>query len=135
MAKDKKKDWLKPEINVKGELITVTIKFKNDNNGGHPHVIVDNIDDNHVSVGLTTDSKKGKNAPNKKLTVSPIPVKKGKSSFMHRQGTVAPKKAYRKPRTGKMTSEDLERAKQYGERAKQKYIKNKHKKNNDVPNT
>ncbi len=87
------------------------------------------------SVGLTTDSKKGKNSPNKKLTVSPIPIKKGKNSYMHRQGTVAPKKTYIKPRTGKMTSEDLERAKQYGERAKQKYIAKKHKKNNDVPNT
>ena len=135
MAKDKKTDELKPEINISGDLITVTIKFKNDNNGGHPHVIIDNIDDNHVSVGLTTDSKKGKNSPNKKLAVSPIPIKKGKNSYMHRQGTVAPKKTYIKPRTGKMTSEDLERAKQYGERAKQKYIAKKHKKNNDVPNT
>ena len=45
-------------------LITVEIKNHNDKNGGHPHIIVDNIDDKHVSVGLTHDKKKGKNHPN-----------------------------------------------------------------------
>ena len=30
MAKDKKTDELKPEINISGDLITVTIKIKND---------------------------------------------------------------------------------------------------------
>ena len=34
-----------------------------------------------------------------------------------------------------MNPDDYERAKIYGERAKQKYIQNKAKKSNDVPNT
>lgn len=124
---------LKPEVSVQGDLITVTIKFKHDSNGGHNHVIVDNIDDNHVSVGLSTKPKKGKNSPNYALEISPL--LDGKTSFMRRQGTVAPKKSYRKPRQGKMAEKDLERAKGYGEKAKQKYIEKKRKKNNDVPNT
>lgn len=124
---------LKPEVTVKGDLITVTIKFKNDKNGGHNHVIVDNIDDNHVSVGLSTKPKKGKNSMNYKLDISPFPD--GKKSFLRRQGTVAPKQSYTTPRKGKMTEKDLERAKEYGEKAKKKYIEKKSKKNNDVPNT
>lgn len=117
---------LKPEVTVKGDLITVTIKFKNDKNGGHNHVIVDNIDDNHVSVGLSTKPKKGKNSTNYKLDISPL--LDGKTSYMRRQGTVAPKKSYRKPRQGQMTEKDLERAKEYGENAKKKYIEKKEQK-------
>lgn len=124
---------LKPEVLVNGNLITVTIKFKNDKNGGHNHVIVDNIDDNHVSVGLSTKPKKGKNSPNYTLDISPL--LDGQTSYMRRQGTVAPKKSYGKPREGKMTEKNLERAKRYGEKAKKKYIEKKNKKNNDVPNT
>ena len=52
-------DKLKPEVKVSGDLVTVTVKFKTDKNGGHNHVIVDNIDDKHVSVGLSTKPKKG----------------------------------------------------------------------------
>ena len=125
MKKQDKKptDKLKPEIAVNGDLITVTIKFKSDKNGGHNHVIVDNIDDNHVSVGLTTRLKKGKKSTNYKLAQSPFPD--GKTSYIRRQGTVAPKKSYTSPRKGKMTKDDHERAKIYGARAKQKYIEEK----------
>lgn len=116
-------DELKPEVSSDGEIITVTIKFKGDKNGGHSHVIVDNIDDNHVSVGLTTKPKKGKNHPNYALEISPLA--NGKKSYMRRQGTVAPKKSYTNQSTGKMTKKDHARAKEYGERAKQKYIEEK----------
>ena len=44
--------------------IPVRIKTHNDRNGGHPHIIVDDIDDKHVSVGLTHDKYKGKNHKN-----------------------------------------------------------------------
>ncbi len=119
---------LKPEISEKDGLITVTIKFKKDKKGGHNHVIVDNIDDNHVSVGLTTKNKKGKNSTNYTLERSPFPD--GKTSHIRRQATVAPKKSYSNPRTGVMTPKDLARAKKYGDKAKQKYINEKKGKKN-----
>ena len=125
----------KPNITVNEKLMTLTIKFKDDKKGGHNHIIVDNVGDNHVSVGLTTKPKKGKNSTNKELTVSPIPLKKGKKSFMRRQGTVAPKKTYRNPRKGKMAKQDYDLAKEYGARAKQKHLAKNSKKNNSVPNT
>ena len=107
-------------------LITVEIKNHNDKNGGHPHIIVDNIDDKHVSVGLTHDKKKGKNHPNYPLQKNPL--NENKPSYMRRQDTVAPKKKYTGSRTGEMTSKDYTQAKAYGEKAKEKYIEKKHKK-------
>lgn len=50
---NKNKDKSKNTKNVQ-----VTIKNHKDKNGGHPHVIIDNIDNKHVSVGLTTTQKK-----------------------------------------------------------------------------
>lgn len=121
----------KSDIKEKQPLVSVKIKDHADKNGGHPHVIIENIDDKHVSVGLTTSPKKGKNHPNYKLGQSPLGD--GKISYMRRQGTVAPKKEYMNPRTGKMQSADYNKAKEYGNKAKQKYLSNK--KSNDVPNT
>lgn len=106
--------------------ISVTIKTHKDKKGGHPHVIVDNVDDKHVSVGLSTHAKKGKNSPNYKLEKSPL--NDGKQSYMRRQGTVAPVNEYGQPQKGTMTTKDYEQAKVYGERAKQKYIARKGKK-------
>ncbi len=114
-----------PEIKVterKG-LIEVNIKFHGDKNGGHNHVIVEDIDDKHVSVGLTTKSKKGKNHPNLPLEQSPLGD--GKESFVRRQGTVAPKKEYKAPRKGKMTQNDYTKVKKIGEKAKKKYLEEK----------
>ena len=116
----------------KQPLITVEIKDHKDVNGGHPHVIVDSIDDRHVSVGLTTKKKKGKNSPNYALEISPLGD--GKQSYARRQAIVAPRKEYEKPRKGKMTPKDHERITEYGQRAKQKYIK-KTKKSSEPPNT
>lgn len=110
--------------------VKVTIKTHHDKNGGHPHVILGNIDDKHVSVGLSTKSKKGKNNTNYAMEKSPF--NDGKKSFMRRQGTVAPKGEYSGKRTGSLTQKDYDQAKTYGERAKQKYL---HKKSNGVPNT
>ncbi len=116
----------------KSNDIQVQIKRHDDKNGGHNHVIVGNVDDRHVSVGLTTKAKKGKNAPNYKLDKSPL--QDGKQSFMRRQGSVYPKKEYYDARHGTMTKKDYAKAKEYGERAKQKYIAEKDKKSNEVPN-
>lgn len=85
----------KKKTAINGEnknLIQVIIKTHNDTKGGHPHIIVDNVDNKHVSVGLSTKPKKGKNSPNYKLEKSPL--NDGKQSFMRRQGTVAPKGEY-----------------------------------------
>lgn len=117
--------------NTQYMVISVNIKDHADKKGGHPHVILENIDDKHVSVGLTTRPKKGKNHPNYKLGTSPL--SDGKTSYMRRQGTVAPINEYMNPRSGKMLPDDYEKAIEYGNKAKQKYLDNK--KSNDVPNT
>lgn len=103
--------------------IKVTIKTHHDKNGGHPHIILDNIADKHVSVGLSTHAKKGKNSPNYAMERSPF--NDGKTSFMRRQGTVAPKVEYSNKREGSLTPKDYKQAKLYGERAKQKYLNKK----------
>lgn len=110
-------------------LVTVSIKTHKDKNGGHPHVIVDNIDQNHVSVGLSTKKKKGqgKNSGTN-YTLEKSPLNDGKNSYMRRQGTVAPTGEYENPRTGTMTSKDYAQAQVYDERAKEKYIEKKNKK-------
>ena len=110
-------------VKLDDNLIPVNIKTHKDNRGGHPHVIVDNIDKNHVSVGLSTKATKGQGSKNYKLEKSPL--NDGKTSFMRRQGTVAPYGEYEKPRKGTMTPKDYNQAKIYGERAKQKYINEK----------
>lgn len=105
--------------------VDVLIKTHKDNKGGHYHVILENIDDKHVSVGLTTDPKKGKNSTNYKLEKSPF--LDGQVSYLRRQGTVDDYSAYTGALTGIMTSKDYGQAKIYGERAKQKYLDRKNK--------
>lgn len=104
-------------------LIQVIIKTHNDTKGGHPHIIVDNVDNKHVSVGLSTKPTKGKGSKNYRLEKSPL--NDGKQSFMRRQGTVAPKGEYSGKRNGSLTPKDYAQAKIYGERAKQKYLNKK----------
>lgn len=106
--------------------VPVTIKKHNDRNGGHPHIILEDIDDKHVSVGITHDKKKGKNSPNYAMERNPLGG--NKPSYMHRQGTVDSKKSYYGNRKGEMTKKDYNKAKEYGEKAKQKYIGKKDKK-------
>lgn len=108
---------------TKTNLVPVDIKTHKDKNGGHPHVIVDNVDKNHVSVGLSTKPTKGKNHPNIPLEKSPLDD--GKNSFMRRQGTVAPTGEYDHPRKGTMTPKDYDKAKEIGAKAKQKYLTEK----------
>lgn len=103
--------------------IAVKIKNHTDKKGGHPHIILGDVDENHVSVGLTTKPKKGKNSTNYKMEVSPLGD--GRQSYMRRQGTVAPKGEYKQPRSGSITEKDFAKAKEYGEKAKQKYLNEK----------
>ena len=101
------------------------LKFHHDKNGGHHHVILENVKDKHVSVGLTSKSKKRHNSTNYKCETDVLG--NGKMSFLRRQGTVDSMTNYDSPRSAKMTEKDYAQAKMYGERAKQKYL-NKRKK-------
>ena len=47
-------------------FVTVLLKRHRDSQGNHNHVILEDIDDRHVSVGTTSRPKKGKNSPNYK---------------------------------------------------------------------
>lgn len=111
----------KPQI--RQDLIPVRIKTHNDKNGGHPHVVIDDIDDKHVSVGITHSKKKGKNNTNYALEHNPLGG--SEKSYMHRQGTVDNKRSYHGERKGKMTAKDYGKAKEYGEKAKRKYADRK----------
>ncbi len=111
-------------IEIETDFVPVQIKDHKDYNGGHPHAIMDDIDDKHVSVGFSTQKKKGKNGGNN-YTMEKSPLNDGKHSYMRRQAIVAPTTEYEKPRQGAMTPKDYERAKQYAEKAKQKYIDRK----------
>ncbi len=114
---------LRPKAEKKKEsLISVLIKTHKDKNDGHPHVIMDNIDKNHVSVGLSTQKKKGKGKKSgNNYPLHKSPLEDGKHSYMRRQGTVAPVAEYENSRRGTMTSDDYSQAKIYADRAKQKY--------------
>ena len=128
--KSTKKATPKRAAKKEKDAVSIIIKKHKDKNGGHNHIIVDNIDNCHVSVGITTKKKKGKNAPN--YGPFPSPLNDGKESYMRRQGQVAPKREYFNERKGLIGKEHYQQAKIYGERAKEKYI---NKKNNDKPNT
>lgn len=104
----------------KNNLVPVTVKQHYDSKGNHPHVIMDDIDDCHISVGLTHDKKKGKNSPNYALERDPLGGEE--QSYMHRQGTVAPVNTYFGPRQGHMTPKDYTKAKEYSAKARQKYV-------------
>lgn len=106
-----------------GTYIFITIKNHKDKHGGHPHVIIEDIDDKHVSVGFTTKPKKGKNSPNYSLAISPL--KDNKKSYMRRQGTVDYKFNYYDKRSGVMDNKDYEKAKEYSKSAKKRYLDKK----------
>lgn len=108
-------------------LVPVKVKRFRDKKGGHPHVIVDKVDNKNVSLGLTHSAKKGKNSTNYKLEKDPL--RGNEQSYMRRQGTVAHVNNYDNPQRGTMTPKDYKVAKKYGNRAKEKYI---NKKNSDI---
>lgn len=119
----KTKSFFSAKQKAKNNFIPVRIKTHNDKNGGHPHVIMENLGDNHVSVGLSTKPTKGKGSKNYRMEKSPFDD--GKQSYMRRQGTVDPKNEYSGQRKGTLTPKDYAQAKVYGDRAKQKYLDGK----------
>ena len=110
MSKNDKEDSLKK----------VTVKHHRDQNGNHPHVILGDIDDKHISVGMSTSKMKGKNHPNYKLKVNVLDP--NKPGYMRRQGTVDKRKNYTRELEGHMHEEDYAKAQEYGKRAKEKYL-------------
>ena len=104
---------------------TVLFKFKRDKKGGHNHAIIDDIDDYHVSVGITTERKKGKNSTNYPLEKSPF--NDGAKSYMRRSAEVVKQKRYLSPKYGVMTEKDYNKAKVYANKAKKKYLEKKEK--------
>ena len=123
MAAIKRYYSVNPKRNNPLNFVTVLLKRHGDNKGGHHHVILDDIDDKHVSVGLTTQKKKGKNSTN--YNCKSDVLGNGKFSYMRRQGTVDRKENYFEPKSGKMTKEAYDQAQIYGDRAKQKYLAQK----------
>lgn len=108
-----------------GDLVKINIKNRPDKNKGHFHGIIDKIDDNYITVGFTTKKFKGKNATNYPLELDPLNT--DKKSYMRRQATVDSKDNYYDNIKGIMTPKDHTRAKEYAEKAKQKYISKKRK--------
>ena len=108
-------------------FVSVLLKRHGDSQGNHNHVILEDIDDRHVSVGITSSPKKGKNSPNYKCGNDIIG--NGKQSYLRRQGIVDLQTNYSNPSQGRMTAKDYAQAKIYGQRAKQKYLAEKRKSN------
>lgn len=108
---------------AKEQLVDVKIRRKQDTKAAHPHVITESFDDKNVSVGLTTQPKKGKGHNNYELANDPLGG--NKKSYMRKQGTVAPKKDYGSLSYGKMTEKDYNKAKDIGKRAKEKHLNKK----------
>ena len=130
----KKNTDAKTRAPLKNKEVKVRIKTHTDKNDGHPHIILDDIDDCHVSVGLSTQPKKGKSKKaGNNYPLQKSPLNDGKHSYMRRQGTVAPKNKYINPKIGKRAQDDYDRAIIYDERAKQKYIEKKTQKKQRVP--
>lgn len=113
--------------NDERKLVDVEIRKHNDAKGGHPHIVVDTVDGKNVSVGITHSKKKGKKHNNIPLEHNPLGERE--QSYMLKQGTVDKKQNYSSTKTtGKLTEKDNEKAKQIGEKAKQKHLNNKRKK-------
>lgn len=122
MSKNKKDE-------KKKGLIPVRIKRHRDKNGGHNHVIIEDIDNKHVSVGLTRKVTKGKNSNrrNHKCEVNPLGGKE--TSYLRTQGTVARKQEYdRQEKKGAMAPKDYKKAQEYASKAKRKYLEQKNAK-------
>lgn len=103
------------------KLVDVEIRTHKDAKGGHPHIMVDTVGDKNVSVGTTHDKYKGKKHANIPLEVNPLG--ENRQAYMRKQGTVDKKENYSSTKQkGKMTVTDNVKAKQIGERAKQKEL-------------
>ncbi len=119
------------------ERKTVPLRGHADSNGGHFHAVFDEVDNQYVSVDLTTRTKKGKKGGNNyPLKVDPktgekVPedrYNKDGAPHMRRQGQIHKKSEYKpKVSIGYMEEHDYKQAEIYADRAKEKYLR-EHKK-------
>lgn len=59
-------------VSKQNGLVTVEIKIHSDAKGGHPHVMLGQVQDKNVSVGITHSAKKGKKHSNIPLQHNPL---------------------------------------------------------------
>ena len=111
--------------NKKESTISVKIKNHNDSKGGHPHIILDDIGNKHVSIGITHTKKNKKKPNNHELKINPLG--ETRKSYMQRSATVKPKREYFRTRNGLMNPEDFNKAKLIGDKKKKNYLENKKK--------
>jgi|GEM_PF-1756160 len=120
------------------KLVPVKVKMHNDKKENHFHVILDDIDNRHVSVGLSTHKKKcanGKKGGNNYPLIKNVlyrgqkAPKQEEKTYMRRQGFVDVRDNYYNEQKGSMVENDYQKALVYGERAKKKYLDKK--KSND----
>jgi len=113
-----------PAIAKQDGLVTVEIKIHSDAKGGHPHVMLGQLQEKNVSVGITHDKYKGKMHKNIPLQHNPLGT--GEQVYMRRQGTVDKQSNYHsESKQGKLTQSDNAKAKQIGEKAKRKELNKK----------
>ncbi len=116
-----------PKDTERGANIKVKIKWLNDKQGGHHHIIGDSIDDKHVSVGLTSKSRPGKSR-HKNIELESRILDKKTTSFIRREAKVLHKDLYTGNYVGYVTTKDKEQIDNRIAIAKKKYKDKKNKK-------
>ena len=110
----------------KKSITNIRIGYLRDKNDRHPHLIMDEVDDKYISMGLSTEPRKGKNkkaGKNKPLQINPLGG--NDKSYMRRKATIENKKRYEKIQQGKIHTADYDVAKYYSDIAKDAYNKKK----------
>ncbi|MBO4941312.1 MAG: hypothetical protein J6D15_03830 [Clostridia bacterium] len=113
---------MKNEKDKSFHLLSVPLKHHKDKNKGHWHVILETFSGHHVSVGTTSQAKKGKKATGTNYSCENDILGNGKNSFLRRKGTVDSVDNYFENKTGKMSEKDYKQAQIYGARAKKKFL-------------
>ncbi len=86
------------------QVITVTIQYKRDKKGGHPHIIVYYLGDDRISVGIT-HKKRNRGHNNYQLQINPLGGPE--ISYLHRHAEISNKSMFRgKARDGKLSKKD-----------------------------
>lgn len=85
----------------------VIIRKHKDNNGGHYHVIGEEIINDYISVGLTTQPTKGSKSKHKNYKLEYDPLGTNKNSYLRRQGIIDKKINYSKEvKKGSLSNKD-----------------------------
>ncbi len=86
------------------QIITVTIQYKRDKKGGHPHIVVYYLGDDRISVGIT-HSRKSQGYNNYQLQINPLGG--DEISYIHKHAERSNKSMFRgRARNGKLSKKD-----------------------------